>query len=74
MNALKSLKEFDNESNVLTSNELKTISGGLKSYFTIVTGSNGGDRRGMCQNYIFDGTSYVADGPAYATGPAYDWP
>jgi hypothetical protein len=74
MNALKSLNEFEKESNVMNSNELKNISGGVKRYNTIVTGKDGGDRQGICQEFIFNGTSYEPYGLSYTTGPAYAYP
>jgi len=74
MKQLKSLKEFEKESNRMTSEELKNISGGLRQTYTIVTGSDGGDRQDMVQMWVWDGEKYVKDGIAYAQGKPYLWP
>ena len=74
MKVLKSLKEFENESNVMTSNELKNISGGVKRYNTLVTGEAHDDRQMVCQEFMFNGTSYEPIGMTTTVGPKYPYP
>lgn len=69
MKNLKSLKEFENKTNVLKLEEMKFVQGGWRRTWTEVTcNSSTGceDRATMHQDYLTPGTSNP-DGPAWCS-------
>ena len=65
---MKSLKKFELEGSALRSDEMMNISGGRNVYFWVVTTKVANDRLKMCQQQVWNGSSYENYGPAYSTG------
>lgn len=70
MRNLKSLKEFGNEQNHLTSSQMEKVTGG-KTVTSYEPGTcNGGctDHTIIKQQFTWNGSAYIAAGPPYSAG------
>jgi hypothetical protein len=66
MNTLKSMVEFQKEGFSLNSKELQLLNGGGSRTWTLPTCKhNCDDRLTMQQDYLWTGSGWIADGPAY---------